>query len=627
MIVFQSAALRRGAKILFQDANLTLHQGEKIGVIGHNGCGKTSLFKLLSGELDTDEGSVEIPTDLRVVATQQTIPEQDATILQFVIEGDETLTRWQKAYDSALQTQDDMAITKASSELDKLEAWRAEPQAKQLLTGLGFSPNDFDRRVNTFSGGWQMRLALARALMTPSDILLLDEPTNHLDIDAILWLENWLTNYQGTLILISHDRIFLDSTISRILHFQGHQLKTYQGNYSAFEHQLAEQIRLQTSQQQKIETQRAHLNKFVDRFRYKASKAKQAQSRLKQLEKLEDVAITQIGSPYQFNFISAKQTPNPIGRMEEVSIGYDVALVDRINWIIQAGDRIGIVGVNGAGKTTLLKTLLGEISPFGGENWLSDKARIGYFDQHQLNQLQPEDTVMQIAQRAFPDEREQVLLDYLGRFGFNGDLIKSQSQYLSGGEKSRLVLALIMRRELNLLILDEPTNHLDLATRNALTLALQSFTGALLLVSHDRHLLETSCESYLLINQGKLSPFDGTMQDYSQIVLSQKQAVTEAKTATGSKKLQRQKAAQQRQQLAPLRKEIQQLEKKLLAAQEQNAAIEKQLADTNIYADENKDLLQQLLKEQGELQKSQEDLEWQYFAVLEQLEQAEAALL
>ena len=623
MIVFQSAALRRGTKILFEDANLTLHQGEKVGVIGNNGCGKTSLFKLLAGELETDEGSVDIPSDLRVVATQQTIPEQDNSILQFVIEGDEVLTHWQRAYEAAVSDNNDQAITQASSELDKLQAWRAEPQAKQLLTGLGFSPQDFHRQVNTFSGGWQMRLALARALMTPSDILLLDEPTNHLDLDAILWLENWLNNYQGTLILISHDRVFLDGTISRILHFQRQRLKTYQGNYSAFEHQLAEQIRLQTSQQQKIETQRAHLNKFVARFRYKASKAKQAQSRIKQLEKLEDVAITQIESPYQFNFISARQTPNPMGRMENVSIGYDSALIDDINWIIQEGDRIGIIGVNGAGKTTLLKTLLGELKTLSGENWLSEKTRIGYFDQHQLKQLQPEDTVMDIAQRTYPEEREQALLDYLGRFGFNGDLIKSQCQYLSGGEKSRLVLALIMRRELNLLILDEPTNHLDLATRNALTLALQSFTGALLLVSHDRHLLETSCESYLLINNGELTPFNGTMQDYTQVVLSQKQSTSESKSSTESKKSQRQKAAQQRQRLAPLTKKLKRLESDIQNNQHELDAIEQQLADTELYNDEHKNKLQQLLKDQGELVKRQEDLEWDYFAILEQLEQAE----
>jgi ATP-binding cassette subfamily F protein 3 len=624
MLVFQSAALRRGTKILFQDASLTLHQGEKIGVIGHNGCGKSSLFKLLVNELETDSGSVHIPADLRVVVTQQSIPEQEVSILQFVMAGNQELSHWQHQYEQAVSEGDHDRITQAASELENLQAWSAEPQAKQLLTGLGFSVNDFARQVNTFSGGWQMRLALARALMSPSDVLLLDEPTNHLDLDAILWLENWLKAYAGTLILISHDRIFLDSTIGRIMHFQNRQLKTYQGNYSAFEHQLAEDIRLQTSQQQKVDKQKAHLNNFIRRFRAKASKAKQAQSRIKQLEKLQDVAITQIESPYRFEFISAKQTPNPIARLENVSIGYDQVLIDHINWIVQAGDRIGIIGVNGAGKTTLLKSLLGEIDILAGETWLSDKARVGYFDQHQLNQLRPEATVMEIAQAAYPDEREQELLDYLGGFGFTSDLIKSQSQHLSGGEKSRLVLSLIMRRELNLLILDEPTNHLDLATRNALTLALQSFTGALLLVSHDRHLLETSCESYLLINNGKLEPFNGTMDDYTQWVLSQKSATDDNKPKTSSKKNQRQEAAQLRQKLAPLTKQLKQLEQQQNECADMLQRIEQNLADRDYYEAERKDELQAMLISQGELTKQLDDIETKYFTLLEEIEAAQA---
>lgn len=624
MLVFQSAALRRGTKILFQDATLTLHQGEKVGVIGHNGCGKSSLFKLLVNELETDDGTVHIPSDLRVVATKQSIPEQDISILQFVIEGDEQLTYWQQQYNQAVAEGNNELTTKASSELDNLQAWSAEPQAKQLLTGLGFATSDFDRQVNTFSGGWQMRLALARALMTPSDVLLLDEPTNHLDLDAILWLENWLKAYEGTLILISHDRIFLDSTIRRIMHFQNRRLKTYQGNYSAFEHQLAEDIRLQTSQQQKVDKQKAHLNNFIRRFRAKASKAKQAQSRIKQLEKLQDIAITQVESPYRFEFISAKQTPNPLARLEDVSIGYNAPLIDNINWIIQAGDRVGIIGVNGAGKTTLLKSLLGEIDVLAGETWLSDKARVGYFDQHQLNQLQPEATVMEIAQAAYPDEREQELLDYLGGFGFTGDLIKSQSQYLSGGEKSRLVLSLIMRRELNLLILDEPTNHLDLATRNALTLALQSFTGALLLVSHDRHLLETSCESYMLINNGKFDPFSGTMEDYTQLVLSQKSTNSESKPKTSSKKNQRQQAAQLRQQLAPLTKQLKKLEREQNDCSDKLQTIENKLADPAYYEADKKEELQVMLIEQGKLTNRLEEVETAYFELLEEIESVQS---
>lgn len=623
MISLQSAALRRGSKQLFENATLTLHAGEKIGIIGHNGCGKSSLFKVFVNELEVDVGDVIVPKGLQVAITKQEIDKPSSTILDYVLDGDQTIRHWQHKYSQAVETNDDDAIAKASEMLDTLQAWRAEPLAKQLLTGLGFDPEDFQRTVSNFSGGWQMRLNLARALIKPSDLLLLDEPTNHLDLDAILWLENWLVSYPGTLLLISHDRTFLDAVVNRIIHFQGLELKSYAGNYSAFEHQLAEQMALEASMQKKIEKQRKHLTSFVDRFRYKASKAKQAQSRVKQLEKLEDVAITQLKSAYRFEFHTKDKPPNPLSRLEDLQVGYDqTVIVDNIQWIIQARDRVGIIGSNGCGKSTLLKTLVGDLKPVSGECWLSDKTRIGYFDQHQLKQLDPDSTVIEVAQRAFPEEREQALMDYLGGFAFGGDRVYQPCHSLSGGEKSRLILSILMRQELNLLILDEPTNHLDLDARNALTLALQNFEGALILVSHDRHLLETSCEAYMHISRGKMQPFNGTMEDYTQLILAENKTVSPSEKKSEGRKEARQAAALKRQQVAPLKKKLNAVEKKMQQLQVKSEDIEQQLASPEMYEDGAKEKLKTLLQEQGETDKQLQVIEEEYLQALEALEVA-----
>ena len=400
-------------------------------------------------------------------------------------------------------------------------------------------------------------------------------------------------------------------------------MKSYAGNYSAFEHQLAEQMTLESSMQKKIEKQRKHLTSFVDRFRYKASKAKQAQSRVKQLEKLEDVAITQLKSAYRFEFHTKDKPPNPLSRLENLNVGYDeTVIVENIQWIIQARDRVGIIGSNGCGKSTLLKTLVGDLKPVSGECWLSDKTRIGYFDQHQLKQLDPDSTVIEVAQRAFPEEREQALMDYLGGFAFGGDRVYQPCHSLSGGEKSRLILAILMRQELNLLILDEPTNHLDLDARNALTLALQNFEGALILVSHDRHLLETSCEAYLHISSGKMQPFNGTMDDYTRLILAENKAVSPSEKKSEGRKEARQAAAQKRQQVAPLKKKLNAVEKQMQQLQARSEDIEQQLASPEMYEDSSKEQLKTLLQEQGETDKQLQVIEEEYLEALEALELA-----
>jgi len=626
MIGFQSAALRRGNKLLFQDASLTVHQSEKIGLIGANGCGKSSLFRLLLGNLSLDEGQITLPPSISISATQQDVVDLNATILDYVLDGDKELRHWQNIYQQAVKSDDTNLISKATDELDRQQAWNADTRAKQLLAGLGFSEQQLPETVGTFSGGWQMRLNLARALMQPSDLLLLDEPTNHLDLDAILWLESWLKNYSGTLLLISHDRVFLDSLVSRVIHFNQQRLSIYTGNYSAFEKQLAETIRLQQAQQQRIADKQKHLEQFINRFRAKATKAKQVQSRVKTLNKMQTIAITQTQSPYRFKFHEPDAMPNPMARLDAVSIGYNESLADNINLILQPGDRLGVLGHNGAGKSTLLKTLVGALPALTGDCWISKNTDIGYFDQHQMDSLDPNLSAFDIAQNSFPEATTQMVLDFLGGFGFTGEDAQKESRHLSGGERSRLLLAMIMREKPNLLILDEPTNHLDIQARESLNLALQTYSGAIILVSHDRHLLETTCEQFLIVDNGRMTSFDGSMDDYAKMQLQSEPSQTAPKAKSETKKLQRQQAAQKRQALAPVTKKLNLVERKMQSTQKQLDEIEQQLADPSIYQAEAKQDLKACLLQQADMKNTMADLEMEYLELLEQIERLEQEL-
>ncbi|NNJ73037.1 MAG: ATP-binding cassette domain-containing protein, partial [Enterobacterales bacterium] len=623
MISVQSASLRRGRKLLFSNASFTIHAGEKVGLIGPNGTGKSSFFLLLKKQLELDSGELNVFQGL-IAATDQEISHNNENILNYVLDGDEELRFWQRRYDSALTENNTAEIGRATDELDKRQAWQSDTKAKQILAGLGFATDDFDSPMDSFSGGWQMRLNLARALMCPADILLLDEPTNHLDMDAILWLEQWLKAFTGTLIVISHDRYFLDSLTTHTLHLNQQTLLRYTGNYSAFEKLLAERIQLEMSQQQQLEKKQKHLQKFIDRFRYKASKAKQAQSRVKQLEKLGTVVITQQSSPYSFQFADPGHMPNPLCRMENLSIGYpDKMIAERINFSLQPAERIGILGRNGAGKSTLLKTLVGDLAPLSGECWQSPKTEIGYFNQNQLASLDVNASAFEIMQRHFSADSQQQTLDYLGKFGFSGDQVTGPSGHLSGGEKSRLVLGIIIRKQPNLLILDEPTNHLDLQARDALTLALQDYAGALLLVSHDRYLLETSCDDLWLVKDQAFSRFNGSIHDYSLATLDSSTANTSDKKPTDERKLRRQSAAQQRQKLAPLKKVLRTIENKLDKQTKRLDEINNELAEERMYIEENKAQLKKCLLEQAELKQQLEITELEYLEQLEVMSQLE----
>ena len=626
MISVQSASLRRGRKLLFENATFTIHAGEKAGLVGPNGCGKSSFFLLLQQQLELDSGELK-QLKGQIASTDQEIRHDGGSILDYVLDGDRELRLWQKRYAEAVANEHADDIAKATDELDKRQAWQSETRAKQILAGLGFANDDFSVSMSSFSGGWQMRLNLARALMSPADILLLDEPTNHLDMDAILWLEQWLSAYTGTLIVISHDRYFLDSLTTHTLHLNNQRLEQFSGNYSAFEKLLAARIELEKSQQKQIASKQKHLQKFIDRFRYKASKAKQAQSRVKQLEKLQTVVVTQQSTPYRFQFEDPGHMPNPLCRLEDISAGYpDITCVTKVNFSLQPAERIGILGRNGAGKSTLLKTLIGKLTPLAGECWHSPNTVIGYFDQNQLESLDGNASAFDIVQRAFKEDTEQQTLDYLGKFGFSGDLVTNPSRLLSGGEKSRLVLSMIIRQKPNLLILDEPTNHLDLQARDALTLALQDYQGALLLVSHDRYLLETSCDDLWLVSDQKFQRFDGSVHDYALKTLEKVSDDSSQKNSPENRKQKRQAAALLRQKLAPLKKELQSTEKALEKTTLRLDEINQTLSDERLYLDENKSELKAILAEQGTLKQSLEKTEADYLEQLELLTDMEQAL-
>lgn len=642
MIRLQKLELRRGSKLLLDNAELAINPGERIGLIGANGSGKSSLFALLRSELHADAGDVLLPPNWRIAHVAQETPALSCSALDYILDGDSALRRLQAELAAAEASQDGHRAAELHMALHDADAYTAPARAQQLLTGLGFSQAQMTQPVANFSGGWRMRLNLGQALMAPSDLLLLDEPTNHLDLDAILWLEDWLKRYPGTLLIISHDRDFLDAVVTAIVHLDGAQLKRYGGDYSRFEVTRAQQLALTQAAQAKQQRERAHLQSFIDRFKAKASKAKQAQSRMKMLAKLEDLAPIHASAGFSFEFREPERAPNPLLVLDAVDAGYVVEkpVLRHLKLNLQAGSRIGLLGVNGAGKSTLIKTLVGEIPPLAGMLTMNPGLAIGYFAQHQLDHLRTDQSplwhLQQLAKKLAPETRDQDLRNFLGGFNFAGDMASQPIAPFSGGEKARLALALIVWQRPNLLLLDEPTNHLDLETREALTVALAQFEGTLILVSHDRHLLRATTDEFLLVADGGLQPFDGDLDDYRAWLFKTKlaksvngptdtdKAAPSPATPAIDRKEQKRLQAEARQRLAkqrkPLETRLQQIEKSLAGATARTADIDHALTDAGLYDAARKAEMLALHREQAELAAQIDRLELDWLEVTAQID-------
>ncbi|WNJ96355.1 ABC transporter ATP-binding protein [Vibrio ruber] len=634
MITFSDIQLLRGGKPLLEQTSATIHPGDKVGLVGKNGCGKSTLFALLKDELSVDAGSFNMPAQWELAWVAQETPALERSAIEYVIDGDREYRLLEKQLQQAEQREEGTRVAELHGHIETIGGYSIRARAAELLDGLGFSQEQMQWHLTQFSGGWRMRLNLAQALLCRSDLLLLDEPTNHLDLDAVMWLERWLQNYPGTLILISHDRDFLDPIVGRVIHIENQQLNEYTGNYSSFENQRAEKLVLQQAMYQKQQKQISHMQSYIDRFRYKASKARQAQSRIKALERMEKVLPAQLDNPFSFEFREPAALPNPILMMDEVAAGYDqVAILNQIKLNLVPGSRIGLLGRNGAGKSTLIKLLSGDLQPQSGQLTYSQGVKIGYFAQHQLETLHPEETPLQHLMQIAPHHTEQQLRDYLGSFGFQGDKALEKVAPFSGGEKARLVLALIVWQKPNLLLLDEPTNHLDLDMRQALTLALQTYEGAMVIVSHDRYLLRATTDDFYLVHDAKVATFDGDLNDYYRwLTEQQKQQKQDKKEQTttkdsqfsaAAKKEQKRKAAELRQQTAPIRKKLTQLEQQIDKLQITLNDTEQQLSDSSLYDAENKAKLTQVLALQAQSKSELEELESQWMEYQEQLEQME----
>ena len=633
MIQLNQLSLQRGHLRLLEKAQLTIHANQKVGIVGANGVGKSSLFKLILGQLQPDEGDLQLPGNLTIAHMAQEVADSDRRAIDYVLDGDQRLREIQQALATAEQNGDHHRTGEIHAELDAVGGYTAESRAHQLLNGLSFSTADAERPVNTFSGGWRIRLNLAQALMCHSDILLLDEPTNHLDLDATIWLEQWLRSYPGTLLLISHDRDFIDSVASHVVHMHQQKTELYKGGYSDFEVRRAERLAQQQSQFEKQQVRIAEIESFVRRFKAKATKAKQAQSRVKELERMEMIAPAHVDSPFSFSFQASDKISFPLLSLEKCNLGYNDPILNSVNLILSPGDRIGLLGPNGAGKSTLIKSLTADLPLLNGVYKAGEHLKIGYFAQHQLEALDLEASPALHIQRISPKATEQEIRNYLGSFDFNGDRALEPVKLFSGGEKARVALALIAWQKPNLLLLDEPTNHLDLEVRHALTLALQSFEGALILVSHDRHLLRNTVDQFVLVANGAVKVFDGDMDDYQQWLSSQRRQQNQSQQperenrslSATEKKEQKRLEAERRSALRPLKKAIEKLESQLDKITASLTDVEAQLADISLYEDANKSKLKQLLQTQGELQQSADNTEMEWLDKLEELEELETA--
>ncbi len=661
MIRASDITLRRGTKVLLDHTEFVVHPGERVGIVGKNGAGKTTLFAMLTGQLEADSGTLSIPPGWRVAAIAQEVSALDRPAREFVIDGDTRLRALQAeraALDAPAETGISPQFAKPGSdpgfesaeahgtrlaeleaELLDADAWSAESRAEQLLAGLGFAPDEWMLPVAQFSGGWRMRLNLARALMAPSDLLLLDEPTNHLDLDAMLWLERWLAAYPGTVILISHDTEFLDAVAKTILHFDQAKLVRYKGGYQDFLTQRAERLRQIQLAIVRQEKKTAHLQSFIDRFKAKATKAKQAQSRVKALARMEQLAPIRADSGIEFHIPSPGHAPDPLLRLEKVSAGYGTPpILHDLTLMVRSGCRIGVLGANGAGKSTLIKTLAGEIEPLAGTRSASRGLQVGYFAQHQLDMLDLQASPITQLARLAPDTREQDLRNYLGGFGIVGDAAMSPAAPMSGGEKARLALALIVWQKPNLLLLDEPSNHLDVDTREALTEALAEFDGSMLLVSHDRHLLRTTVDSFWIVADGGVTEFDGDLEDYREWLATRTRAVASrsptnadaalapdsAAAAELDRKTQRRLQAEARQRLSalrkPLEKRLHKVEADMARLESRKQALDASIADASLYDDARRQERLKVLAEHGDVTKQLGDLEETWLELQGELE-------
>lgn len=617
MIQCKQLSFSRAGKTLVEQASFQLHPGHRVGLTGANGAGKSSLFALLLGQLLPDSGELLLPPDWVMAHVAQETPALEQSALEYTLDGDAELRDLQHKLAQAQQhpEQDQTRVGEWHQRLADIDGYSAEARASTLLAGLGFTQDQLQRPIRDFSGGWRMRLNLAQALMCRSDVLLLDEPTNHLDIEAVIWLESWLNSYRGTLLLISHDREFLDNTVNHILHIEQRTLTLYRGGYSDFERQRSERLALQQAGYQKQQAQMAHLQQYIDRFRAQATKARQAQSRIKALERMELISAAHVDSPFSFSFRAPVQAPDPLLVLNHARLGYaEEVLVKLDHLAIRPGERIGLLGKNGAGKSTLIKALAQSATLLAGDRVEGKDLRIGYFAQHQLEQLIATDSPLQHVQRLDPNTREQELLDFLGGFDFRGDMAKAPCGAFSGGEKSRLALAMLIWNRPNLILLDEPTNHLDLEMRHALSLALQAYEGGMVMVSHDRTLLGTCCEQFMLVAEGKATVFDGDLEDYKAYLQQQPsthQSLAATTVAARQNSYQQQKADRQARlaERRPLVKKLAQLETQMTTLAEAEAEMQQQLADPDIYQPEQKQALQTLLVRQAENQRLLNDVE------------------
>ncbi len=620
MIRFSNISLIRGTKVLLEGADAVLNPGDRIGLIGANGTGKSSLFAVLRGELHTDKGDAEFPPQWRVAHVAQETTALDRPAVEYAIDGDSTLRALEKRLAQAEKDDDGHLIGEMYAALGDADAYTARPRAEQLLIGLGFKNSELENPVSSFSGGWRMRLNLAQALMCPSDLLLLDEPTNHLDLDAILWVEDWLKRYQGTLLVVSHDRDFLDGVVNVILHIDQKKLRRYAGNYSDFEVQRAQSIILAAGQRAKQERERAHLQSFIDRFKAQATKARQAQSRMKMLARMEDLAPLHVTAPFSFEFREPLRAPNPLLVLEDAEAGYgDNTVLRDINFSLQSEQRYGLLGINGAGKSTLIKTIAGELKPLKGTALFNKGLAIGYFAQHQVEMLRDDQSPLWHLQKVSPTTREQDLRNFLGGFNFPGEMALGPIATFSGGEKARLALALIVWQRPNLLLLDEPTNHLDLETREALTVALAQFEGTLVLVSHDRHLLRATTDQFLIVADGGLRPFDGDLEDYRDWLLKSKREKVAAPAAPVPAI--RKMIAKTPDSRKNLEARIKRLEEMIARLNAKKADMEARLADPAIYQDASRAALESVLRDQAYVGKELGQLEGEWLEKQAELEQ------
>ncbi|WP_168526454.1 ATP-binding cassette domain-containing protein [Acinetobacter sp. A3] len=641
MIQLDQVSLRRGGRVLFQKASMQIHPGWKVGLTGVNGAGKSSLFAALLGSLTPDEGTLSRPQGWTVAHMAQEVKALDLPAIDFVLSGDEEYWNIQQQLEQPEQMDNDR-LAHLHGRFDEIHGYTAPAKAAQLMAGLGFMEHQNNLPVSSFSGGWRMRLNLARTLMSRSELLLLDEPTNHLDLDAILWLEDWLKAYSGTLVLISHDRDFLDAITDHILHIENGELTLYTGNYSTFETTRSERLAQHQQAYEKQQETRAHLQKYIDRFKAKATKARQAQSRIKQLERMQLLAPAHVDTPFTFSFREPTKMSSPLLTLEQVSIGYaNKVIASKINLQITPTSRIGLLGMNGAGKSTLIKSLVGELALLSGARKASELLNIGYFAQHQMDALDDNASPMlQLARIADPKISEATLRSFLGSFGFSGERMDTPCESFSGGERARLALALIVWQRPNVLILDEPTNHLDLDMRHALTMALQDYEGAVVLVSHERQLIASVCDDLLLVHAGQCTEFEGDLQDYANWLRQAradmiKQGSTESsnpspvaeKTSPSKidKEAQRKLAAQRREQTRPLRKNIEKYEAKIEKIQPRLSEIENLLADTALYEASRKDDLLQLMNEQNDLKAALAEAEEHMLELMMELEELESS--